>query len=201
MPTEDRPGHGDPEEYLAEEYSFDEVARGLATGTLSRTRALKLVGAALLGGALGIFGFAGSAEARRRRSSCFPCTTSNPSSYPYGYCCLTRTGGTSGCLVRSSFCENPPSGTECTCCPVGCGGTCCPEGSICCPEGSEAPCCPEGFVCCPEGSGDSCCPEGSVCTPQGCRLTCSAIPCESDDDCPPGCGCIVDEGWCLEPPI
>ena len=49
---------------MTEEYSFDELARGLASGTLSRRRALKLVGAAFLGGALGIFGSAGHAEAR-----------------------------------------------------------------------------------------------------------------------------------------
>jgi hypothetical protein len=34
------------------ESSFDELTRGLASGTLSRGRALKLMGAALLGGTL-----------------------------------------------------------------------------------------------------------------------------------------------------
>ncbi len=39
-------------ERLTEEDSFDDLARGLATGTLSRGQALKLVGAAVLGAAL-----------------------------------------------------------------------------------------------------------------------------------------------------
>jgi len=34
------------------ERSFDELAKGLASGTLSRGKALRLMGAALLGGAL-----------------------------------------------------------------------------------------------------------------------------------------------------
>jgi hypothetical protein len=34
------------------EHSFDELARGVADGTLSRSRALKAVGAAVLGGLL-----------------------------------------------------------------------------------------------------------------------------------------------------
>ena len=45
-----------------EEYSFDELAKGLATGALSRRQALKLVGAALLGSALGFFSLQGLAE-------------------------------------------------------------------------------------------------------------------------------------------
>ena len=38
----------DPED-LTEEYPFDELAMGLASGALSRRKALKLVGAVLLG--------------------------------------------------------------------------------------------------------------------------------------------------------
>jgi hypothetical protein len=37
-------------EKQTDEYSFDELARGLATGTISRGRALKMMGAAILGG-------------------------------------------------------------------------------------------------------------------------------------------------------
>ena len=36
-------------EEMTEEYSFDELARGLASGTISRRKALKLVGSAILG--------------------------------------------------------------------------------------------------------------------------------------------------------
>lgn len=37
-------------EDTTEEFSFDELAKGLASGRISRSRALKLVGAAILGG-------------------------------------------------------------------------------------------------------------------------------------------------------
>ena len=41
----------------ARERSFDELARGLANGSISRRKALRLMGAALVGGTLGSLGF------------------------------------------------------------------------------------------------------------------------------------------------
>ena len=55
------------EEAPEEHYPFDDLARGLASGELSRSRALKLIGAAVLGGALGFLSLPKRAEARRRR--------------------------------------------------------------------------------------------------------------------------------------
>ncbi len=50
------------------EHSFDELARGVADGALSRSRALKAVGAAVLGGLLSIFALPSrDADAARRR--------------------------------------------------------------------------------------------------------------------------------------
>ncbi len=50
------------------EHSFDELARGVADGTLSRSKALKAVGAATLGGLLSIFALPSrDADAARRR--------------------------------------------------------------------------------------------------------------------------------------
>ncbi len=51
MPAENLPYRYD-EEDITEEYSFDELVKGMADGTLSRRRALKLVAGALLGGSL-----------------------------------------------------------------------------------------------------------------------------------------------------
>src|SRR3954471_25042963 len=54
---------------LVETSSFDELAIGLADGTLTRARVLKLMGATLLGGLgafIGISAVAGDADARRR---------------------------------------------------------------------------------------------------------------------------------------
>jgi len=44
----------------AREHSFDELARGLASGSISRGRALRLMGAALVGGTLGSLGIRGA---------------------------------------------------------------------------------------------------------------------------------------------
>ena len=51
MPAENLPYRYD-EEDITEEYSFDELAKGMAEGTLSRRRALKTVAGAILGGSL-----------------------------------------------------------------------------------------------------------------------------------------------------
>jgi hypothetical protein len=50
-------------EDTTEEYSFDALAKGLASGTISRRKALKLAGAAILGGGLLAFGPTREAEA------------------------------------------------------------------------------------------------------------------------------------------
>lgn len=50
-----------------EKSSFDELANELADGTLSRSRAIKLMGAALLGGALSFVALPDEARARTRR--------------------------------------------------------------------------------------------------------------------------------------
>jgi hypothetical protein len=49
------------------EDAFDELALGLSREAISRGRALKLAGAALVGGALSIFALADDAEAADRR--------------------------------------------------------------------------------------------------------------------------------------
>jgi hypothetical protein len=48
MPPEDRPHYGSVMEYS----SFDDLARGVAKGTISRSGAIKIAGAALLGALL-----------------------------------------------------------------------------------------------------------------------------------------------------
>jgi hypothetical protein len=54
MAAEDLPRRDDlpDQKDITEEHSFDELARGLASGTVSRRRALKLVGLAIGGGLL-----------------------------------------------------------------------------------------------------------------------------------------------------
>jgi hypothetical protein len=47
----------------ARDHSFDELARGLASGSISRGKAIRLMGAALLGGSLASLGVGGVALA------------------------------------------------------------------------------------------------------------------------------------------
>jgi hypothetical protein len=95
----------------AVERSFDELASGLASGSLSRGRALKLMGAALVGSALAFI--PGVAQARR------PCTCRE---------------GTRCCFGTRQFSRVPP-----LCCspdrPVCC--HCEATGSLSCAESRE----------------------------------------------------------------
>ncbi len=98
MPNANRPEEV-PLEDMTEEYSFDELARGLATGTLSRRKALKLVGAALLGGALGFFSLQGRAEGQ----ACVGAKIDNDR------CVANRCGGT---RRRPCFCAETVAGNK-----------------------------------------------------------------------------------------
>ena len=54
-------------EEMTEEYSFDELARGLASGTITRRQALKWMGAGIVGAAAATAGFPNTAQALMRR--------------------------------------------------------------------------------------------------------------------------------------
>jgi hypothetical protein len=69
MLAEDQSRHKQKD--ITEEYSFDELAMGLATGTLTRSRVLKFMGATLLGGLGAIAGtatFVDNAEAKQKKN-------------------------------------------------------------------------------------------------------------------------------------
>ncbi len=109
-------------EHRASEGSFDELAKGLASGTISHRRMLKLVGAALMASALSFFfdwrvGFAQQQEEVRR--NCFsevdeegclcevcdvfvPCPRSDPEGGE-GFCFDRREGD---CHCRESCCAS-----------------------------------------------------------------------------------------------
>jgi hypothetical protein len=146
METEDPDQEAFEREDLAEEYLFDEVAMELASGTLTRARALKLVTASILGMLSGGLLSTSAAEARRKShqhrhrrrhpsgSGGCPGQRTCPSGYP-------GTGSTGCC----------PSGN--LCCSARAGGGCCPSGTGCCVGGGD--CCPSNGVCCATGG---CCP-------------------------------------------
>lgn len=130
LTAEDRPSY--EHEDVTEEYSFDELSKGLADGTISRWQALRLMGGVFLGAILGfsflndeawadqqIGGGGGGRRKRRRR----------------------RRGG------RAASC--PPK-RRCRA-----SNTCCPRGEICARGGGV--CCPPASVCTVGGVPDSCC--------------------------------------------
>ncbi len=123
-----RPSWEEPEE----EYSFDDLARGLASGALSRSRALKLAGAGILGAALGVFSLQDDAEARRRRRKRrrSPAGGGGGSLCPTGSApCFAFAAGATGGAVQFTCC---PEGTKC-CQTVSATGptvTCCRTNSL-----------------------------------------------------------------------
>jgi hypothetical protein len=99
-----------------DERFFDDLAKGLDDGTVSRVRALKLLGAAILGGALSSFLFPGIAEAHHRHHH------KNP---PPPICGSSE----AGCKIGACTC---PSGTTCVYTALSDSyGICCPAGQLC----------------------------------------------------------------------
>jgi hypothetical protein len=182
------------------EHSLDDLAKGLASGNLSRRKALRMLGAAMVGGMLAsIPGVALAAPCRRPRIRCA------------GQCCaagVTTCQGTG----RNSTCGSCPTGQ------VVCGGQCvdtstdlancggcgnaCAEGKTCqggacvCPTGTTVcgnTCCAEGQLC--EGPGD--CPQGNACQTATCVGGVCAplnpdpdcILCDAAGNCPSGQSC------------
>ena len=146
------------------DHSFDELTRGLASGTLSRRKALKLMGAALLGGTLAsIPGIAWGAKLK-----------------PGGARCKRNEQCASGQCVDS------------VCAPTACGA--CPEPCVCgtdlrtgdqaCIEDSfriEPRCnaCRRGEVCVASSNPDE----------VGCGARCPITACGV---CPEPCVCVTD---------
>ena len=68
MPSDDRLDQAPREEESeATEYSFDNVAKGLAQSSLTRSQAIKLTGAAVLGGAFSFLAVSEEAEAKNKK--------------------------------------------------------------------------------------------------------------------------------------
>src|SRR4051794_32487250 len=96
----------------ARERSFDELAKGLASGEVSRRRAIRLMGAALLGGTLASLGFGGVAAAAppgctHNGKPCKrdkQCCSGNCSSH--GTCVGGAPGGPLDCLPPCSPCTS-----------------------------------------------------------------------------------------------
>jgi hypothetical protein len=93
----------------AGERSFDELASGLASGTLSRGKALRLMGAALVGGVLAsIPGMAGAAPKPKCPGCLSPCSCRRDIENHVRVCVGPLA------QVQQGNCDVCPEGTVCT---------------------------------------------------------------------------------------
>src|SRR5215208_6661534 len=97
---------------LGEDHKLDGLATGMAEGTISRARAIKLAGAALLGSALSLFVAVGEAEAHhlsderrrcRRRGGTY-CFGPHRGAYAAGRIGVLRWGSARGGVAASVVC-------------------------------------------------------------------------------------------------
>lgn len=110
------------------EHTLDNLSRMLADESVSRARAMRLLGAALVGGLLA--SIPGGAKAAP-----VDCTEPGLPQQCGGTCCNA---------VQ-------------VCCGKGGNAYCCPEGSTCCQKGQDRRCCPPGTICCQFGRGAPTC--------------------------------------------
>jgi hypothetical protein len=115
----------------AEEYSFDELAKGVASGTISRSRVLKFAGAALLAAVFGASVATEEAEARRGRNRCSNPTCTKCGAHPRRCVCVQTTEGNARCLDFRSFLGRCTTSADC------------PKGKVC----SNGPCGSVGAFC------------------------------------------------------
>ena len=172
--------------------SFDELASGLASGSISRGKALRLMGAALVGGTLASLGIGeaaadppGCKRAGKRCREDEQCCSGT---------CESGTCAAAACVANGGTCS-----TSTDCCSGNCSnGICCASGRVglsngtcALPCGAGLPPCPDcgglggancnpaeagGFFCTGAlvglcGPGGSC-PTGQICAGGGCFVAC-----------------------------
>lgn len=118
MRAEDRPPY--EQEDMTEEYSFDELARGLADVTLTRGRLLKLLGAALLGSLEALAVITKPTEASQRKHNHARNNNKKKRRAHRRGSPASKGKGLSDCAVPC------PSPNRC------CGSVCCSFGQVCC---------------------------------------------------------------------
>src|SRR5918994_5007492 len=132
----------------AREHSFDELTRGLASGSISRGRALRLMGAALVGGTLASLGIGEAAAdppgCKRAGKRCREDEQCGSGTCTEGHCAAACPSGQVMCGGRcvSNTCRDPGqtfNTTTCQCEPTG------TTEVICfCNDGSEISACRTG---------------------------------------------------------
>jgi len=173
----------------AREHSFDELTRGLASGSISRGKALKLMGAALVGGTLGSLGM--------REAGADLCKRAGKRCKKNSQCC-------SGNCVNST-CSACPSG-QVLCNNGSCVSNSCLANSGQVFNSSTCQCeCPSGRVLLSNGTGATPCSTAADCSctctgrfpslDEGlCGTSSLGDPCATDASCPPGEFCRARPG-------
>lgn len=189
-----------------QEHSLDQLAKELAEGTITRGRALKLVGVALLE----VFGLAGlptlaQAKKKKKKKRKKKHHLALPSPPPP---CDSATCS-KGCCVNNTCHTNDPQfcgtgGGACVTCPTG--QACC--SGICTPLNTQQNCgacglaCSAGCLCHPTSEGNVFCVKGGIPCFTNCTTnadcpgstTCEGVPnkvcsCTSSSQCPSGTFC------------
>jgi stigma-specific protein Stig1 len=131
------------------ERSFDELAKGLASGEVSRGKALRLMGAALVAGALGAMPGVAFARTPPTRGGSGPCPTGRTNCRGK---CYDLTQDRNNCGQCGNVCA------ESQLCQGGtCLGTCSPGQAGC---GQNLCRCPERTHCIGLSGAETCVPEG-----------------------------------------
>lgn len=160
----------------AREHSFDELTRGLASGTLSRGRALRLMGAAVVGGALASLGI-GEAAADQCKRNGKACKKNSQ-------CCSgTCAGGTcaAACVSSGGSC-----GIDSDCCS----GFLCDNGACATCRSNEGSCSTHGQCCSGYCAGGTCapCPADRVMLSNG---SCAKLCTGDGNECAASCQCSI----------
>src|SRR5215218_3249052 len=164
-----------------EEGFFDELARGLADGSITRGKALRLMGAALLGGTLGSLGI-GEAGAdrpgcKRIGKNCTRDTQCCGSLVCVSGTCQTPTTTTTETPTTTTT-ETPTTSTSTSTTSTSTTPMCQPNGGFCFSDDSE---------CCSGNCSNSfCCPAGWMGLSNG---TCAML-CTTGSECGAGCTCV-----------
>ena len=177
--------------------SFDELTRGLASGSISRSKAIRLMGAALVGGTLASFP-GGAWAAKGGRSSCAKfCQSLFGANTPEEAECVSQgTKGQGPCFTCTTSTGCGPNFTKPTCTVTGqtylC-STCqceCPSGQeLCggrCGTSNGGTCSTSGDCCSSNCSNGFCCASGRVGLSNG---TC-ALPCGDPSQVCPVCSSV-----------
>jgi hypothetical protein len=182
-------------------HSFDELASGLASGSISRGKALRLMGAALVGGTLGSLGGVAAADEEckplnkkcRKNSQCCSGNCSKSGTSRSGTCACQENGGTCGSNSQCCSGSKCSNGTCVACLPNSLSSTCTDDSQCCsgiCNTTSSGSCAPcrETFARCTSAS-DCCsgiCSDSGFCDHTPATVGTSTVRCFCND------GAVID---------